>query len=565
MGRSATLPNPPLWTYFSALLDRLPSLDWLILLLLDYYPDLQGATAGPVTHDLARRGLGRRGHLPIPPDIWSDCVPPDLVTLLQTFPGPGEPLVGRTSGPAATMLAALRWDGFLVPSPVHAPANAAVFLRPKTAVKAAFIADLRRVNALCTTPCPDFKLPALLDIGGLIASFPPGTLWGTSLDLTNFFWSLALPQDAVGAFRVGGLCWPCLPFEWNRSAVIAQRTLGRLLDVALAGPECLWTLWKDVFYFHYYDDVLILTTAYQLTSDVTSRVTRYFHDQGLVLSEKSVLVPTQTLTWLGKHLNMVDKTLGSTNTVLLHLLGLCVLTACVPSHTKLMDRVLGYALWAFRPHPGATLSLASWYRARHSGRRFWPRLPVGMVRGLADCFCLSLRPWRAERDVPAPCTTPVLCGDAPALGTQFRVGLFGPMVGARFLLCPGDVVSQQEAELYALDAATRLAVRLGWSHLTYVGDNSAALHVVRTMRPYLRNERYVRLVRRIRNRLLWSGLTVALIWVPSCLQPADPLSRCPLTAPGMQRGTLDCMHLWETLLGNMGNRLKDGPVPTNPP
>ena len=77
---------------------------------------------------------------------------------------------------------------------------------------------------------------------------------------------------------------------------------------------------------------------------------------------------------------------------------------------------------------------------------------------MADCLALSLRPWQARPALPAPFTSPVLCADAAQMGDSYQVGIFGPMVGGRILRCPDTIVTQQAAELFPLDAATRLAV-----------------------------------------------------------------------------------------------------------
>ena len=90
------------------------------------------------------------------------------------------------------MLMLLATDGFLVARARHpCPGdNVSVFLRPKSFEKAAFIADLRGVNKLTPQPWPRLRLPSASDIGSLMAIFPRGQLWGSTIDLTNFFWSL---------------------------------------------------------------------------------------------------------------------------------------------------------------------------------------------------------------------------------------------------------------------------------------------------------------------------------------------------------------------------------------
>ena len=277
-------------------------------------------------------------------------------------------------------------------------------------------------------------------------------------------------------------------------------------------------------------------------------LTTTFQRHRLVISSKSCLVPAQKVLWLGKELDLHERTIASTPRVLLHLTALAVLVQCTECNPKLIDRVLGYAMWAFRPHQGATLSLCSWYRARHSGSRFWPRPTLAMARGLSDTLALALRPWRALTTRPLPFTTPIMCADAARLGSTYQVGLYGPTTGGRILTCPEEVTNQQEAELYAFDATTRVAVRLGWQHLTYVGDNAGMLALAISMRPPLRCPKLVTMIRRIRNRLLWSGLCVCLLWVPSCLQPADPLSRCSMQIGSRTTSILQAQARWQTLL-----------------
>ena len=126
-------------------------------------------------------------------------------------------------------------------------------------------------------------------------------------------------------------------------------------------------------------------------------------------------------------------------------------------------------------------------------------------------------------------TTPVICGDAARHHDGYQVGLFGPTIGTRLIWCPPEISNQQEAELFALDCATRLAVRLGSYGVTYVGDNSGTLALASTLRPFLQTPVQVNLVRRIRNRLLWSHTLLSLVWVPTALQPSDPASRTVLS------------------------------------
>ena len=116
------------------------------------------------------------------------------------------------------------------------------------------------------------------------------------------------------------------------------------------------------------------------------------------------------------------------------------------------------------------------------------------------------------------------------------------------MTCPPDVVTQLQAELYGLDVGTRLAVRLGLSRVTIVGDNKGMNHLLLGFRPDLGNQTNVQTLRRVRNRLLWSGLLVHVVWCPSALQRADPLSRCQVDEPAsVARAACAAHSLWDKL------------------
>jgi hypothetical protein len=453
------------------------------------------------------------------------------------------------------MLRALQRDGFLVPSTSTASPNANAFLRPKTQSKAAFIADLRAVNSLCDAPIPPFSLPTPNDIAHVLCSLPPHTLWGCTLDITNFFWSLKLPPFAQDMFRIHSLTWPCLPFGWNRSPVLAQRTLARLIDTTFQSTTFATALNNTLFSFHYYDDILILATSASLAQAACTALCTCLQNANLILSPKSVTVPAQQLVWLGKHFDLAHRTIQNRTPTLLHALALTLLVTSGPCHPKLIDRVAGYLMWVYRPHSGFTLYMNAWYKARWSSRRYWHTPSTSMCLALFDTFSLALRSFNSWPLPPAPLTSPVICADAAFLHERYQVGLFSPSFGIRMITTPLTVTTQQIAELFSLDCATRLATRLGWSHLTLIGDNLGSLQLLLSFRPTLSNQTLVKTLRRIHNRLLWSGLTLALLWVPSTLQPADFPSRCPLSSLTLER----CINLtytsWCSLISSLSTCL----------
>ena len=435
-------------------------------------------------------------------------------------------------------------DGFLIPDPVVSRAgNAGVFLKPKSSEKASFIADLRRVNSLFVPP--KFSLPSLMDISDFITSKPAGSLWGTTIDLKNFFWSLELPLHARGAFRVGGMIWTSLPFGWNLSPIIAQETLGQLLREALTPFEGESVTWRT---FHCYDDVLILAASPSLCSSLTQCLLSFLRSRSFVISPKSHTDPTQDVLWLGKRFSLGSPVITNTPSCMLHSLALCLLYATIPLHSQLTNRFTGYLLWAIRPHKGASLKLRAYYTYPWAKRRCLPRLTPRMLEFLGDCVFFALLPWRAPALAPPPLLCPVWCVDAAATASGFQVGLYTPLLGGRVVRCPPEVATQQQAELYALDVATRLGTRLGLPYLTIVGDNQAMLQVLLHLRPSLGNQTMVRVARRIRNRLLWSGLLVHALWCPTALQPADPLSRWdPGSDPSSWHATFQASERWDLM------------------
>ena len=199
------------------------------------------------------------------------------------------------------LLQALARDRFLLPLPLPAADTLTAFLRPKSLEKAAFIADLRAINTLTPQPLPHFKLPSVEHLVTSIASQPRATLWGITIDLTNFYWSLSMPLMAHSWFRIHNLAFDSLPFGWNLSPVIAQETLSHLLDLAITSNGLLPFLQASLFSFLYLDDILFLCSDRNLLQTVAFIIPAFLTQAGLLVSPKSHLTPSRTFTWLGKH------------------------------------------------------------------------------------------------------------------------------------------------------------------------------------------------------------------------------------------------------------------------
>ena len=107
----------------------------------------------------------------------------------------------------------------------------------------------------------------------------------------------------------------------------------------------------------------------------------------------------------------------------------------------------------------------------------------------------------------------------------YRVGGVVPRRGVRSWAVQSLVHNQQEAELQGVAWAVRLACRFGWRAVTIFTDNMAAGYQAVGLRAKTWLRRQMRVLRALVWQLAVSGMVVRFVWVPSALEPADPLSR----------------------------------------
>ena len=80
-----------------------------------------------------------------------------------------------------------------------------------------------------------------------------GPVFGTTIDVTYFCWSLRMPANTRHLLRLEGAIFHSLPFGCNDSPLIAQETLGELIPRYMGRFNG-----SGVVYFHYLDDILLL-------------------------------------------------------------------------------------------------------------------------------------------------------------------------------------------------------------------------------------------------------------------------------------------------------------------
>ena len=137
---------------------------------------------------------------------------------------------------------------------------------------------------------------------------------------------------------------------------------------------------------------------------------------------KSRTTPSQDPTWRGKGFGLKKPCVYNTKPILLHTLALALAASWSPVHKKVAERVTGFALWAMRPHRGATLSLRGDYLTQNNPRRYLRRPTPNMSRGLMDSFALSCLTYTLPQCPPAPLLGPVVCWDAAKSDRGYQVG-----------------------------------------------------------------------------------------------------------------------------------------------
>ena len=337
------------------------------------------------------------------------------------------------------------------------------------------------------------------------------------LDLTNAYWSIKLPRRWRRTFvvRAGQRCWRFtrLPFGWKYSPAIYQRLVAGIVTRALRGTHTSW----DV----YLDDILSIARRPWEAHQGAQRVVEALQNAGFIISPKSELEPATCITFLGKRLDSVRRSISNSVDMLKATLRMWlrgVGTGRMPARE--MARFLGRLQWVFRLLVGASPFLAGAYIAMlHRSPVFGRHL----ARATGTVLLLSF----PAHTLRAPSHTRVhtFFSDAAPCGERFRIGVVGSPDFYRSYVCPRWVRSLQQAELFGVYGALKAAVgcRL---HSVAVGiDNEAVRLQSASQRASTDCPVQLRLLRRIFWLRAWSGLQVTVFRVPSAVNPADPLSR----------------------------------------
>ena len=289
-------------------MEALHELNW-DLLGQDYDGYDGDGLSGGISEGMIAAGLGERGSLDIPLDVWNTNIPTRLIWDIRSWksgPDCGRFDVWQPLLHTRRMIGVLLDDWFLCRDPecLGAPEwedltdNVSAFVKRKNDVKCSFISDMRNLNDCSKVPLRNVKLPSIHTVFQTIQReiHRGAPLWGITLDISNLYSSLQIPAAHRGLFRIQGAHFHCLPFGWKFSPVLAQDTLAALLREFFDNHA----VGLDIYRFHYLDDVLILSRDRECMDSLGAQLAAFLKAKGLRISTKSCLEPHQNVLWLGK-------------------------------------------------------------------------------------------------------------------------------------------------------------------------------------------------------------------------------------------------------------------------
>ena len=541
------------------------------------------------------RGLGPVGTHQLPKDLWDAVVPPFYREGLRDFDverewQDGDKVVrGATrwvSQQVQRIVQALRGAGvYEATADPPPPPTCYPFVIPKSSEKVSLILSCVKINKSDGPKPPSFGLDSWEDLARSLSAFPLGVgLYGVHIDLKNAFWSFCLPQGARQVFRFRSapgappVALSRLPFGWKYSPYLCQTSLARILGGVLP-PEILLV--------HYLDDFVLVFTDREVLREAGRSAVRALIEAGFLISPKSVLDPVPVASFLGKELALQVRQIKSHEQALLQLWAGWLRLAVGTGNDRHLQSFLGLLNWHVRPRgfgcpfaAGAYCWLR-WDRMVGGVKQPAQGFPLKMLGSLATLMAVAAEPWQAPGGVAWRQLKTlqfgsedrltnsslwyggvIICVDGARDAGCWRVGALVPGVGVRtHVTPPARFASQQTTELRGLAWAVRFAVRTGHKSVTVCSDSEAAIaHVLR-----LRATSHLthhRAVLRSLARILWvSGIVVRLVWVPSALQPGDPMSRVTSMFGGSQaRAEVEAWRTWDALLDNLGEARVRGVV-----
>jgi len=155
--------------------------------------------------------------------------------------------------------------------------------------KKRMVLDMSRLNKFI--PCPKFKMTTAKSVRRVIAD----NAWMVTLDLKSAYWHVPIHpkfQPLLG-FKIEGQAYQfrAMPFGLN----IAPRIFTKLCSVIIKELRI-----RGILIFAYLDDWIIWAPSFKLCLQALETCCKVIQKYGFIINkEKSNLIPTQVIQWLG--------------------------------------------------------------------------------------------------------------------------------------------------------------------------------------------------------------------------------------------------------------------------
>ena len=414
------------------------------------------------------------------------------------------------------MLRALFQDGLLAPT--DEPANAQVFVKYKSAEKAALIVNMVNFNRSCASKARRFRLPTLEGLAASLRSICRD-VYACKIDLRNCYWSIHLPPDMLNCIRVAAAtdryAFVRVPFGWHQAPGLVQHLIARVLETL---PP------SSVLIIQYLDDILFVGPRDDVQS-MAQPAAHVLQQQGYLISPKSDFTPSKNVTWMGKALNLSGPRIAPSVAFVADVVSRWLTVALRPYRFKSLQRLLGKIVWLGRPGASVGAFLAGPRQWLRHGPMSSHRTPFSVVRSLLEAIAASFRGWEPALSSTTP---PIrIFADAapdPQFPGRYMVGLW-TRAGPTIRRAPVWVDNQQSAELFGALAALDLVRGIDQPHVELILDNMGAIGQLVWGRAHADLYPQQRILRRLAHKIRWMGAVIRLYYVESALNPADPVSR----------------------------------------
>ena len=209
---------------------------------------------------------------------------------------------------------------------------------------------------------------------------------GAKIDLSNCYWSVHLPPAMAGAVRVAAAgtkyALVRVPFGWHQALGVVQHLIAAVLSEL---PD------TQVVVVQFLDDILFVGRDSQVTTRVARDTAAHLARKGFLVSPKSVLDTTQSLTWMGKQLCLNRSRVAHKPEGLADIVGRWVTFSLGHYTRKPLQRLLGRIGWLVRPGFSAGCFLAgarAWLCMGPSSARC---MPFVVCRGLLEAIAAGGR------------------------------------------------------------------------------------------------------------------------------------------------------------------------------